>query len=285
MKAKKTNEYKGPKAFAGTALAISAGLSAIPQAVTAFQGYRAEKEARKEAQDLKAMMPSLTSQEDYYNFYQKQAQALNEAKMQNQLDQAIAAGSKTMAGAGTRGVLGGVQGAMGQAAQTKFELGQQRQDKLLGAYEKMLQAKSMDRNMLMGMQQQAEQQQAAGLQTMLSGMQGFADVASSGLMAYAGQGATGSNLTAAQRAALDAAGVSYKSGGEIKKTPGEFSHEKNPIDIVRDGAKIGEMTGGEYIFNPKQMKNIKGMVAGDDKEKLHKYMKGLIKQFEKRAIK
>lgn len=286
MKAKKTNEYKGPKAFAGTALAVSAGLSAIPSVITAMQGFKAQKEARQEAQDLKAMMPSLTSQEDYYNFYQKQAQALNEAKMQNQLDQAIAAGSKTMAGAGTRGVLGGVQGAMGQAAQTKFELGQQRQDKLLGAYEKMLQAKSMDRNMLMGMQQQAQQQETAGLQTMLSGLQGVADIGSSAIMAAAaGQSTGGSNLTAQQKAALDAAGVSYKSGGQVKKTPGEFSHEKNPIDIVRDGAKIGEMTGGEYIFNPKQMKNIKGMVASDDKEKLHKYMQGLIKQFEKRAIK
>jgi len=265
MKAKKTKNYEGPKAFAGTAIAIGAGLSAIPSGIAAFQGYKAQKEAGQRAKDLEAMMPSLTSQEDYYNFYQKQASALNEAKMQNQLNQAIASGSKTMADAGTRGVLGGVQGAVGQAAQTGFELGQQRQDKLLGAYEKMLQAKNMDRKMLMGQQQQAEQQQTAGLQTMLSGMQGIADVASSGLMAYAGSEA--------------------KKGAKVEKTPGEFSHENNPIDIVRDGAKIGEMTGGEYIFNPTQMKDIKGMVSGGDKEKLHNYMKGLIKQFEKRAIK
>jgi hypothetical protein len=33
------------------------------------------------------------------------------------------------------------------------------------------------------------------------------------------------------------------------------------------------------------MKDIKGMVSGGDKEKLHKYMKGLITKFEKRAIK
>ena len=29
---------------------------------------------------------------------------------------------------------------------------------------------------------------------------------------------------------------------EVLKTPGEFSHSKNPIDIMKDGAKIGEMT-------------------------------------------
>jgi len=270
MKAKKTKNYEGPKALGGLAIAALAGsaaMSAIPSGMAAFQGYKAQKEAGQRAKDLQAMMPSLTSQEDYYNFYQKQASALNEAKMQNQLNQAIAAGSKTMQGAGTRGVLGGVQGTVGQAAQTGFELGQQRQDKLLGAYEKMIQAKNMDRQMLMGQQMQAEQQQTAGLQTMLSGLQGIANVGSSAIMA--GMAADGS----------------AKKGAKVEKTPGEFSHEKNPIDIVRDGAKIGEMTGGEYIFNPTQMKNIKGMVSGDDKEKLHKYMKGLIKQFEKRAIK
>lgn len=282
MKAKKKKDQDVPKAFAG--MAVAAGLSAIPSGIAAYQGYKAQKQASQDAADIKAMMPSLSTQEDYYNFYQKQASALNEAKMQNQLDQAIAAGSKTMQGAGTRGVLGGVQGTVGQAAQTSFEMGQQRQDKLLGAYEKMIQAKDVDRQRLLGQQAQAEQQETIGLQTMLSGLQGVADVGSSAIMAGM-SGSGGSNLTPAQKAALDAAGVSYKSGGEVKKTPGEFSHKKNPIDIVKDGSKIGEMTGGEYIFNPTQMKDIKGMVAGDDKEKLHKYMKGLITKFEKRAIK
>lgn len=236
MKAKKTKEKEVPKAFAG--MAVAAGLSAIPSAIAAYQGFKSQKQSRQDAADIKAMMPSLTSQEDYYNFYQKQAQATNEAKMQNQLDQAIAAGSKTLAGSGSRGVLGGTQGAVGQAAQTSFQMGQQRQDKLLGAYEKMIQAKGLDRQMLMGQQMQAEQQEAAGLQTMLSGLQGIADIGSSAIMAAE---SAGTGLTPEQKSALDAAGVSYKSGGSIKKTPGEFSHSKNPIDIVREGAKIGEI--------------------------------------------
>ena len=280
MKAKKTKEKEVPKAFAG--MAVAAGLSAIPSAITAYQGFKAQKQSRKEAADLKAMMPSLTSQEDYYNFYQKQAQAVNEAKMQNQLDQAVAAGSKTLSGAGSRGVLGGVQGAVGQSAQAKFNIGQQSQDKLLGAYEKMIQAKDLDRQRLMSQQMMAEQQEAAGLQTMLGGLQGVTDIASSAIMSGMSSEST---LTPEQKTALDAAGVSYNKGGQVKKTPGEFSHKSNPIDIVREGAKIGEMTGGEYIFNPDQMKSIKGMVAKGDKKKLHGYMKGLIKEFEKRAIK
>jgi len=282
MKAKKTNKKETPKAFAG--LAVAAGLSAVPSIIAGYQGYKAQKEAAKEASDLKAMMPSLTTQEDYYNFYQKQAQALNEGKMQNQLDQAISAGAKTMEGAGTRGVLGGVQGVVSQAAQTKFDLEQQGQNKLLGAYEKMIQAKDVDRQRLTTLQQTAENQQAAGLQTMLSGLQGAADIGASAITSYGASKSTGNGLSAEQTKALRD-GLMYKEGGSIEKTPGEFSHAKNPIDIVRDGSKIAEMTGGEYIFNPTQMKDIKGLVSKGSKEELHSYMKTLIKRFEKKAVK
>lgn len=46
----------------------------------------------------------------------------------------------------------------------------------------------------------------------------------------------------------------YKSGGMM--TEGAFSHKANPIDIVQDGAKVGEMTGGEAILNPEQQKKV-----------------------------
>ena len=44
------------------------------------------------------------------------------------------------------------------------------------------------------------------------------------------------------------------SGKKGMMSPGEFSHETNPIDMMKDGAKIGEMTGGEAILNPEQQK-------------------------------
>ena len=242
----------------GTALAMA------PQLYMAVQGAKAKREAESEARDIKAMMPSMTSQEDYYNYYQKVAQSTNEAKMQNQLDQTLAAGSKTLQGAGTRGVLGGVQGAVGAAAQSKADIGQERQQQLLGAYEKMIGAKQQDRAMLQGELMAARQATTAGLQTQAAGLQGAADIA--------GQFLLGQSKKA-------------EDGAAVKKSPGEFSHEKNPIDVVRDGKKIAEMTGGEYIFNPKQMEAIKAMVSGDDKTKLHSYMKKLIRTFEKRAVK
>ncbi len=48
--------------------------------------------------------------------------------------------------------------------------------------------------------------------------------------------------------------LNLKSGGML--TEGTFSHEKNPIDIMQDGAKVGEMTGGEAILNPEQQKKV-----------------------------
>jgi hypothetical protein len=76
------------------------------------------------------------------------------------------------------------------------------------------------------------------------------------------------------------ADLGFEKGG-VMKTPGEFSHKKNPIDIMKDGKKIAEATGGEYIFNPKQMSNIKKFVSSNDKNSLHSYVRSLIKKFEK----
>ena len=47
----------------------------------------------------------------------------------------------------------------------------------------------------------------------------------------------------------------FKYGG-MMQTPGEFSHDTNPIHMIQDGEVIGEMTGGEYVLNPKQAKAI-----------------------------
>ena len=53
-------------------------------------------------------------------------------------------------------------------------------------------------------------------------------------------------------AGIARAAVTFGAEQGAKVTPGEFSHDTNPIDIVQEGTKIGEMTGGQYIFNPQQ---------------------------------
>jgi len=62
---------------------------------------------------------------------------------------------------------------------------------------------------------------------------------------------------------------------EVEETPGDFDHDENPIDIVQEGAKIGEMTGGEYIFNPEQAEEMKKLSEEGDSE-LHQFIRKLL---------
>ncbi len=63
----------------------------------------------------------------------------------------------------------------------------------------------------------------------------------------------------------------YKKDGGMM-TEGKFDHKTNPIDIVRQGKKIGEMTGGEVILNPEQQKKLSKESA---------YFRQLLKKFNK----
>ena len=75
--------------------------------------------------------------------------------------------------------------------------------------------------------------------------------------------------------------INAKDGAVIRgKTPGEFSHEENPIDILQDGKKIGEMTGGEGVVSPEDLGKLE-QLAGEGKTPLHKFVRGLIKKLEK----
>ena len=62
----------------------------------------------------------------------------------------------------------------------------------------------------------------------------------------------------------------FEDGGMM--TGGKFSHKTNPIDIIRKGEKIGEMTGGEVILNPSQQKKLSKESA---------YFRQLLKKFNK----
>ena len=71
-----------------------------------------------------------------------------------------------------------------------------------------------------------------------------------------------------------------EDGGLVRgKTPGEFSHDENPIDIMQDGQKIGEMTGGEGVVSPEDLGKLE-QLAGEGKTPLHKFVRGLIKKLE-----
>ena len=77
-----------------------------------------------------------------------------------------------------------------------------------------------------------------------------------------GGGMAGSNYSADMKAKLFAGLPGYDANGnpiegeEGMITPGQFSHDKNPIDLVQEGVKIAEMTGGEAILNPEQQEKV-----------------------------
>lgn len=50
----------------------------------------------------------------------------------------------------------------------------------------------------------------------------------------------------------DVAGEFARGG----KLPGEFSHDSNPIHLMRNGQKVAEATGGEYVIPPGEAQKI-----------------------------
>ena len=77
--------------------------------------------------------------------------------------------------------------------------------------------------------------------------------------------------------------------GEPEVTPGKFSHESNPIDLVQkngDGGrpeKVGEMTGGEAIVPPKNVKQMRRMIKDNDGDSLVRLMDRLLTKWDKEA--
>jgi len=77
------------------------------------------------------------------------------------------------------------------------------------------------------------------------------------------------------------AGVGFEEGGT---TPDEFSHKTNPIDIVQDGEKIGEMTGQEIIMPPDDRAQIEMLMEKGDGKALMSLLKELFDKYDSNVI-
>ena len=80
-----------------------------------------------------------------------------------------------------------------------------------------------------------------------------------------------------------------KDGGSIKAehggvTPDEFNHDSNPIDLVQDGEKIGEATGGELILPPDDVKAIEEALSNEDKDAAFELMKALVEKYKENEM-
>lgn len=238
------------------------------------QGTRAAKQAKADLATALGNRPDLSPSTAFAdaerNAYSKKMLNMQRQSLQRNLASGIQAASadpRALAASLSgmqRGAAMAEQEAMGAQAQMQMQATLSR-----GAAEQ--QSTEMMENRSQSDIARESQNLASARQAIGEGIGGIAG----GLGSIAGGMAGGGFGTAA--AGLFGA----EKGAKVPKTPGKFSHESNPIDIVRDGAKVGEMTGGEYILNPKQASDIKSVVASGDKAKLHSYMKSLIKKFEK----
>jgi hypothetical protein len=234
------------------------------------QGTRAAKQAKADLATALGNRPDLSPSTAFAdaerNAYSKKMLNMQRQSLQRNLASGIQAASadpRALAASLSgmqRGAAVAEQQAMGAQAQMQMQATMKR-----GEAEQM--ATRLKENRSQGDITRESQNLASARQAIGEGIGGIA---------------SGAGSVAGSVYGLNAAGFfGAEKGAKVPKTPGKFSHESNPIDIVRDGAKVGEMTGGEYILNPKQASDIKSVVASGDKAKLHSYMKSLIKKFEK----
>ena len=291
----------------GAAANIAGGLLSYKQQQKNLRDQQREAadEARKQeelASRLRGDLPSYTV-----------GRAARDAFMRSQQDQAgdIAAQQQQRltgdtlgalrSGGGARALIGGATGAARQGAQAlETILAQQQQRRAAGAREFAAQEQqALDRNVAaerelgmfdygraleFGDQAKLAEQLARGRQR-ANRANLIGDLVSSGvnLLGTIGAGAVaGASKRKAERAAEEVAGVVAKEGAKIQETPEEFSHDDNPIDLIKDGEKVGEVTGGELIFNPEQSGKLEVLASEGDTE-LHKYLRKLFKEFNKKS--
>lgn len=275
---------------------IIGGVAGLGQAI--YGGIQANK-AKKEMERIQKTAPDLnapiSTPSEYFKAYKESYDQDIMNRQMESIKSGLAGTTEALAGAGGRALLGGIGAATQQAqrqTQGIADIQQQRQTEALqGLAAAQERTRGLQENRL-GMKetrfqnqlQMAQGARDAAVQTIAGG---FGNAGSAAIYGFGGKKKPTDTTETEPSNKIPGMDEWIKSrekkekGGKIMKTPGEFSHKTNPIDIMRNGKKIAEATGGEYIFNPKQMSNIKKYVATDDKSKLHNYVKALIKRFEK----
>lgn len=279
------------------ALQAAAGLGK-----TAYGGYQAAagRKALENAYEAPTGKPS------EYAEMLKQARASDLAKRRlDEINRSMATSTAALQQAGARGVIGGIGSVTEAGARAKTDVLSQQQAEIMRALQYNIQGAERERaRQIQEEERQRREAQAAitaGYQNIAGGIGDLGSALATTIDARMDDG-TGDDKGPKdplkgkkprwKRAKLGKRGMianedmeienedmdikfTAKSGAKVRKTPGAFSHKKNPIDIMQDGAKIGEMTGGEYIFNPSQAKQLQSL-AKSGSSPLHKFVKSLL---------
>ena len=252
----------------------------IVQGVTAGAQYLSgRKEAKKaearEEEIRSAGIPKMETPQEYFDLYMKAKENKGAQLATAQAQQGMADTAMALQAGGSRALIGGLSAAQRRTDTTIAGIGAQAQQQELSALEGL-----------------AGAQMRTGMMNTQIGAQGYFNDLQGAQMAYQSgrqmQASAVNNFSAALTESMgaytDSDYMDKYYGKDGMKTPGEFSHDNNPIDLVRNGEKIGEATGGEYIFNPEQSEKMKEL-ASEEKSPLARYVMGLLTKFDKKAAK
>jgi hypothetical protein len=248
---------KVPKAFVGAATAALGLGKAIYGSIQAGKAKKAESAFDKSR--LKDEVSDATIKTADQPIDQN---LIENMQSQQAADRASAMGALSK---DPRNVLAGVQALESSAAKQRTDLmGMQQQ------------AKTRAMENLAREQQRVKQQDIAIAGQELSGIVGQKAAAEQNIFGGVEDIASGVGAMAKEGAVIDA-----EEGGV---TPGEFSHKENPIDMVQDGEKIGEATGGELILPPDDVEAVRAALSEGDKDAAFKLMEDLVAKYDKNVI-
>jgi hypothetical protein len=246
-----------PKAFVGAATAAIGLGKAIYGGIQANKAKKAERAFDKSRlKDEVSAATIKTADQPINQNYIEQMQG------QQAADRASAMGALSK---DPRNVLAGVQALESSAAKQRTDLMGVQQTAKTKAMENLAReqnrVKQQDINVAGSELAGIKSQKAAAEQNIFGGVEDIA----SGVGAMAKEGAV----------------IDAEEGGV---TPGEFSHKENPIDMVQDGEKIGEATGGELILPPDDVEAVRAALSEGDKDAAFKLMEDLVAKYDENVI-
>ena len=282
MRLKKSKE---PKKYVAGGLVLAGALGA-GQSLLGLGQMLAGQAAASRIKKAPTARPS-----EYAELLKQARGAELEQKRLEELNRTIGTGIAAAQGAGGRAVIGALPGMIRASDTGALQIFQDRQDRTMQALGIAAQGAESEigREINREMMERGAAQAAieGGLQNIAGGV---GQIGTAGV--YASQLASKKptknvDVTTPRRLKKSTMGGSFgspeagllaevdlnlfaKEGGMM--TEGKFDHKTNPIDIIRGGKKIGEMTGGEVVLNPSQQKKLSKESA---------YFRSLLKKFNK----
>jgi hypothetical protein len=284
MRLKKSKE---PKKYVAGGLVLAGALGA-GQSLLGLGQMLAGQAAASRIKEASTARPS-----EYAEMLKLARGSELETKRLEELNRSIATGINAAQSAGGRAVIGALPGMIRASDTGALQIFQDRQDRTMQALGIAAQGaeREIGREINREMMERGAAQAAieGGLQNIAGGVGqiGTAGVYASQLASKKPTENVDDDVTTPRRLKKSTMGGSFgspeagllaeedfnlfaKEGGMV--TGGKFDHKTNPIDIVKKGQKIGEMTGGEVILNPAQQQKLSKESA---------YFRQLLKKFNK----